>query len=159
MTVQNGVVGAAAPAPQLIVGAQYVKDQSFENKNAPQSLAPQARPPDISIHVNVSANQLDPTEFEVSLAIAGSAGEAPNLLFKFELDYAGVFRLKDFPQPNLHPTLMIECPRLLFPYAREVVSNMVRDGGFPPLMMDPIDFVALYRQRLDEEMAKQAVSH
>lgn len=147
---QNGGNGAGEQAlPQLNVLAQYTKDLSFENPRAPQSLAPQEQAPNISIQVNVNANQLDQTDYEVSLQIEGSAGEGAGTLFKFELDYAGVFRLTNIPQADLHPVIMIECPRLLFPFARQIIADAVRNGGFPPLMLEPIDFVSLYRQRLE----------
>ncbi|HEY8579508.1 MAG TPA: protein-export chaperone SecB, partial [Beijerinckiaceae bacterium] len=77
-------------------------------------------------------------------------------LFRFELDYAGVFRLLNIPQNDLHPVVMIECPRLLFPFARQIVADAVRNGGFPPLMLEPIDFVGLYRQRLEAEQGQPA---
>ena len=75
------------------------------------------------------------------------------MLFSFELAYAGVFRITNVPKENLHPLVMIECPRLLFPFAREIIATAVRDGGFPPLMLDPVDFVGLYRQNMERQMA------
>ncbi len=145
----NGAPGGDN-APALNALAQYIKDLSFENPNAPRSLAPQANPPQISISVNVNAKQIAETDYEVELTLEGRAGEAPNLLFSFELLYAGVFRLVNIPEENKHPIVMIECPRLLFPFARQIVADAVRNGGFPPLFIDPIDFAALFRQRLDE---------
>ncbi|MFN3890031.1 MAG: protein-export chaperone SecB [Beijerinckiaceae bacterium] len=152
MSDQNGNGGNGA-LPQMNVLAQYVKDLSFENPNAPRSLAPQQQSPNISIQVNVNANQIDQNDFEVSLMIEGSAGEGAGLLFQFELNYAGLFRLVNIPADDLHPVIMIECPRLLFPFARQIIADAVRNGGFPPLMLEPIDFVALYRQRLEAQGA------
>jgi len=86
----------------------------------------------------------------VELKIEGKADSAGSVLFGFDLTYAGVFRIQNVPQENMHPLVMIECPRLLFPFAREIVATAVRDGGFPPLLIDPIDFVALYRQKMGE---------
>ena len=146
----NGVPGDEEAAPSLNALAQYIKDFSFENPNSPRSLAPQPNPPQISISVNVNAKQLSDTDFEVELTLEGRAGEAPNLLFSFELLYAGVFRLANIPAENKHPVVMIECPRLLFPFARQIVADAVRNGGFPPLFIDPIDFAALFRQRIAE---------
>lgn len=143
----NDETNGASPGPQLNVLAQYIKDLSFENPNAPQSLAPQEKAPNINIQVNVSARQLNENDFEVALQIEGSAGEDANVLFQFELDYAGVFKLQNVPQPDIHPIIMIECPRLLFPFARQIIADSVRNGGFPPLLLEPIDFVGLYRQR------------
>jgi preprotein translocase subunit SecB len=125
--------------PQLNVLAQYTKDLSFENPNSPQSLGPQEQAPAINIQVNVNAKQLAEGEFEVELVLEGSAQAKDAVLFKFELNY---------PEAELHAVIMIECPRLLFPFARQIVADNVRNGGFPPLFIDPIDFVALYRQRI-----------
>ena len=135
--------------PILNAMAQYIKDLSFENPHAPNSLGPQDKGPNISIQVNVNAKQLSETDFEVSLALEGSAGEGAGTLFKFELDYAGVFRVRNVPADQVHPVIMIECPRLLFPFARQIVADAVRNGGFPPLFIDPIDFAGLYRQRVE----------
>ncbi len=149
MTEQgNGI--SADQAPQLNVLAQYTKDFSFENPHAPQSLAPQEQGPNINIQVNVNARQVTESEFEVSLVLEGSALSKEITLFKFELNYAGIFRLRNIPAAELQPVVMIECPRLLFPFARQIVGEAVRNGGFPPLYIDPIDFMALYRQRLAE---------
>ena len=142
--------------PQLNALVQYTKDLSFENPNAPRSLGPQEKGPNISIQVNVNAKQLNETDFEVDLNLEGSAGEGADTLFKFELAYAGVFRVKNIPAEQMHPVVMIECPRLLFPFARQIVADAVRNGGFPPLYIDPIDFAGLYRQRTAEAAAAQA---
>src|SRR4051812_19323051 len=137
--------------PQLNVLAQYVKDLSFENPNAPRSLQQQQQPPAINIQIIVNAKPLAETEYEVELKIEGRA-ETPGLfLFSFDLLFAGVFRIVNVPKENIHAIIMIECPRLLFPFAREIVASAVRNGGFPPLMIDPVDFVSLYRQKLAEQ--------
>jgi preprotein translocase subunit SecB len=149
----NGEAAQTETAPSINVMVQYTKDFSFENPNAPRSLGPQEKPPNISIQVNVNARQVAETDFEVNILLEGSAGEGPALLFKFELDYAGLFRLRNIPQNDTHPVVMIECPRLLFPFARQIIADAVRGGGFPPLYMDPIDFAALYRKRLSEAAA------
>jgi preprotein translocase subunit SecB len=142
---------AAQGAPQLNVLVQYVKDLSFENPNAPRSLQPQQQPPKINIQINVNAKPLADNDFEVELKIEGRA-ELPNLfLFSFDLLYAGVFRIQNVPQENIHAVIMIECPRLLFPFARAIIADAVRNGGFPPLMIDPVDFVTLYRQRIEQQ--------
>lgn len=153
----NGAGGQmeAANAPSLNAMVQYTKDFSFENPNAPRSLGPQDRPPNISINVNVNAKQLAETDFEVNILLEGSAGEGADTLFKFELDYAGIFRLNNIPQQQQHPVVMIECPRLLFPFARQIVAEAVRNGGFPPLYLDPIDFAALYQSRM-ADVARQS---
>ena len=137
--------------PQLNVLAQYVKDLSFGNPNAPRSLQQQQQQPKINIQINVNAKPLAEHDFEVELKIEGRAEVASSLLFAFDLLYAGVFRIQNVPQDSLHAVIMIECPRLLFPFARELIATAVRNGGFPPLMIDPVDFVALYRQKLAEQ--------
>ena len=149
-----GAADATQAPPQLNVLAQYVKDLSFENPNAPRSLQQQPQQqqqPKINIQINVNAKPLAEHDFEVELKIEGRA-EAPNtLLFSFDLLYAGVFKIQNVPQENVHAIVMIECPRLLFPFAREIIANAVRNGGFPPLMIDPVDFVSLYRQRMADQ--------
>ena len=154
MTNGNGTPPEAGAPPQLNVLAQYTKDLSFENPNAPGSLAPQPQPPQINIQINVGANSIAEHDFEVTLTVEGKAENAGKMIFSFELVYGGVFRLLNIPPENLSPMLLIECPRLLFPFAREIISTAVRDGGFPPLMLDPVDFVGLYRQN----MARQAAA-
>lgn len=155
-TAANGNGGAGESGPQLNALAQYAKDVSFENPNAPRSLAPQEQPPQISIQVNVNAKQLADTDFEVDLSLEGNAKVGEEVLFAFELTYAGVFRVRNIPPQELHPVIMIECPRLLFPFARQIVADCVRNGGFPPLYIDPIDFVGLYRQKAAEEQGAGA---
>ena len=96
----------------------------------------------------MNARQLAPTDFEVSLVLEGGAGEGADSLFKFELNYAGVFRLENIAAEQVQPLIMIEGPRILFPFARQIVADSVRSGGYPPLYVDPIDFHGLYMQRL-----------
>ena len=148
--------GAQAAPAQLSVLAQYIKDLSFENPNAPRSLQPTQQQPAINIQINVSAKPLAEADVEVDLKIEGKAESGGSLLFQFELIYAGVFRLQNIPQQDQHPIMMIECPRLLFPFAREIISSAVMNSGFPPLRIDPVDFVGLYRQRMAELQAQQA---
>src|ERR1700709_2866977 len=133
MTNGNGTPPEAAPPPQLNVLAQYTKDLSFENPNAPGSLAPQAQQPAINIQINVGANNLAETEFEVTLSIEGKAENDGKVMLSFERAYAGGFRIVNVPKENLHPLVMIECPRLLFPFAREIIATAGPDGGVPPL--------------------------
>jgi preprotein translocase subunit SecB len=153
----NGTPPAEAPQPQLNVLVQYTKDLSFENPNAPRSLGPQQQQPAINIQINVAANAIAEQDYEVTLSVEGKAEIGEMVLFNFELAYAGVFRIQNVPAENLHPVVMIECPRLLFPFAREIIATSVRDGGFPPLLLDPVDFVGLYRQNLANQAGGQAV--
>jgi preprotein translocase subunit SecB len=147
-------------APQLNVLAQYIKDFSFENPNAPRSLASNPAQPAINIQINVGVGQLSATDYEVSLKLEGKAesADAATLLFAFDLTYAGVFRIQNVPQEQVHPVVMIECPRLLFPFAREIIATSVRAGGFPPLLLDPVDFVALYQQRMAQMQQQPATA-
>ena len=155
MSTTNGGPTPDLP-PQLNVVAQYIKDFSFENPNAPQSLAAAATPPQIGIQINVNAKPLSDNDIEVTLKLDGKAENAGNLLFRFELEFAGVFRIQNVPQESLNAIVLIECPRLLFPFAREVIATAVRNGGFPPLLLDPVDFVGLYRQKMSEMQAAGA---
>jgi preprotein translocase subunit SecB len=147
MSTTNGGPQPQPVMPQVAVLAQYVKDLSFENPNAPRSLAPSPQQPAINIEVSVDAAPMSETDFEVTLAIEGKAESQGMLLYGFELVFAGIFRVINVPQDSLQPFVLIECPRLLFPFAREIIATSVRNGGFQ-LLLNPIDFVALYRQRL-----------
>ncbi|HLW93366.1 MAG TPA: protein-export chaperone SecB [Roseiarcus sp.] len=159
MAEQNGdAQPAAAAVPKFSVLAQYAKDFSFENPNAPRSLGPQQQSPNISIQINVNARQLAASDYEVTLLLEGGAGEGAGTLFKFELNYAGVFRVENIPAPQVQPAIMIEGPRLLFPFARQMIADAVRNGGFPPLYIDPIDFNALFMQRLASASAPAGVA-
>ncbi|HUI15049.1 MAG TPA: protein-export chaperone SecB [Xanthobacteraceae bacterium] len=139
---------AQPPMPQIGVLTQYVKDFSFENPNAPRSLAPSTQQPAININIGVDAAPLSDTDVEVTLRLDGKAESQGLLLFSFELLYAGVFRIVNIPPDSVQPMVMIECPRLVFPFAREIIATATRNGGFPPLLLEPIDFAGLYRQRL-----------
>ncbi len=148
MSLTNGGPQPQMEMPQIGIMTQYVKDFSFENPNAPRSMAPSTQAPAINIQIAVDAAPLSDTDFEVSLRLEGKADGQGLLLFGFELVYCGVFRVQNVPADSLQPMVMIECPRLLFPFAREIVATATRNGGFPPLLLEPIDFVALYRQRM-----------
>lgn len=145
MSEDNGTA-AEGQGPSLNVLVQYVKDLSFENPNAPNSLAAQQTGPQIEINVNVGAQPLSSTEFECELKLEAKAMLGDKVMFDAELVYAGLFRIENVPEEHLHPFVLIECPRLLFPFARQILADATRNGGFPPLMLDPIDFVALYQQ-------------
>ena len=152
----NGAQADNAPALNAL--AQYAKDFSFENPNAPRSLSPQQQAPQIGIQVNVNAKPMGDTDFEVDLKLEGDAKVGNDVLFAFDLTYSGVFRVRNIPQDQILPVIMIECPRLLFPFARQMVADAVRNGGFPPLYIDPIDFVGLYRQKAAQAQAAPAAA-
>lgn len=141
--------GQPAP-PQINVLGQYVKDFSFENPNAPRSLAPTQDQPQINVQINIGINTTSQDEYEVTLKLDGKAESMGTILFAFDLTFCGMFKIQNVPQEHLQPILMIECPRLLFPFAREIVATAVRNGGFAPFLLDPVDFVAMYQQRISQ---------
>lgn len=142
-------------APQMNVLAQYIKDFSFENPNAPHSLRPREKAPDIQININVNPNPLSETDFEVELKLEAKAIDGEEVMFQVELIYAGVFRLQGIPAEALQAAVLVECPRMLFPFARQIVADATRNGSFPPLMIDPVDFAQLFRQRMAEAQKQQ----
>ena len=144
-------------SPSLNILAQYIKDLSFENPGAPRSLQSRDKAPSINITVNVNANPLSGSDFDVVLSLNAEAKEDDKVLFAVELVYGGVFRIAGFPQEHVLPVLFIECPRLLFPFARQIVADATRNGGFPPLMIDPIDFAQMFSQRMAEEATRAKV--
>src|SRR6185436_19247159 len=153
--------GRQAPQPQqqqanLSVLAQYVKDLSFENPGAPQSLRSRQSAPTINISINVHGGQIVNNEVEVELKLDVRAVDGETVLFAIELVYAGLFRLTNIPPDAVQQLMMIQCPQLLFPFARQIIADASRNGGFPPLMIDPVDFISLYRQRVAEMQARQA---
>jgi preprotein translocase subunit SecB len=153
MSTTNGGPSVPPPQdvqPQLSVIAQYIKDLSFENPNAPRSLSP-GQQPQIAIQINVSASPSENNDVEVVLNLEGKAETGGQLIFNFELAFAGVLRIRNVPPESLNAVIMIEGPRLLFPFAREIIASTVRNGGFPPLLLDPVDFVGLYRQRMAQQ--------
>jgi preprotein translocase subunit SecB len=151
-TTPSGVQPGAQP-PRLTIMSQYIKDLSFENPRAPASLEPGKSRPEIQIRVDVRAQELGSERYEVTFQLHCEAKSGDDPVFMVELVYAGLFALANVPQESLQPLLLIECPRLLFPFARRIVADVTRDGGFPPLMIDPIDFVALYRRRQEQAQA------
>ncbi len=143
-----------APGAPLIMHGQYIKDMSFENPRAPQSLIEQTQP-QLTLNVQVTNRQFDAKTFEVALAIEANAKTPKDEpLFMLELVYAGTVSLGEVPQEAFGPLLFIETPRLLFPFARAVVANATREAGFPPLNIAPVDFVQLYRQQLEANGGK-----
>ena len=149
MSDQGNGDAATAQAAQspLLVNAQYIKDLSFELPNAPEILRRLNQQPQIQVNVNVQARNLGSDVYEVTLMLNAEAklGEEP--LFIVELEYAGVFTAKATDEDALKPLLLIEAPRLLFPFARAVISTLTREAGLPPMLIQPIDFVELYRRQ------------
>lgn len=145
----------AENAPRLSIQAQYVKDLSFESPKAPQSLAQGAPRPEIQVGVDVRVAQLGEGQFEVVLQLNLDAKTGDQPVFVLELTYGCVAHVTNVPQEQLQLVLFIEVPRLIFPFARRVISDVTRDGGVPPLMLDPIDFLALHRHRVELAQKQQ----
>ncbi|MCH2546877.1 MAG: protein-export chaperone SecB [Alphaproteobacteria bacterium] len=136
------------------VTGQYVKDLSFENPRAPQSLIGNEEKPKIEVNIDLNASKLRDDLYEVVLKVSVKAAVKEENLFLTDLAYAGLFTLQNIPEDRLQQILFVDCPFVLFPYARRIVSDATRDGGFPPLMLEPIDFFAMYRKRLETQQAQ-----
>ena len=141
---------------QLIIHAQYIKDFSFENPNAPRVLTENVGQPDVEINVSVAAKLIDDKQYEVllNLGAKATAGETP--MFLVDLTYAGLVSPHGVTGDDINPLIMIEAPRLLFPFARALISDATRDGGFMPLNIQPVDFVAVYQHNLKQQAALAA---
>ena len=133
--------------PQMFVNVQYVKDLSFENPRAPQSLMHPVTQPDVAINIDVKARNLNAEAYEVVLTINVNANAQGEPVFLVELAYAAVVTVRNAPEPLLTSLVLVETPRIIFPFARAVIANATRDGGFPPLLINPIDFAELLRQQ------------
>lgn len=141
--------------PSLVVIAQYLKDLSFENPRAPSAFQDSA-PPQIEVDVNVNARGLDKTTYEVELSVAARARRGADVMFVVETTYAGAFEIRNVPAEQLEGIMLVECPRLLFPFLRQIVSDATRNGNFPPLLLEPIDFFAVYQQKAMQQQAQPA---
>jgi preprotein translocase subunit SecB len=144
----NGQAAAATPAQghQLIVNAQYVKDLSFESPRAPQTLLQPAMQPNVAVNVDVKARNLSTEAYEVVLTINASAKTGEETVFLVELAYGAVVTIRNVPEAMLPGIILVETPRIIFPFARAIIADATRDGGFPPLMINPIDFAELLRR-------------
>jgi preprotein translocase subunit SecB len=149
--------GTANPATFNIVG-QYIRDLSFENPGAPTTNLGGGANPNFNVGINVAVKKQADDLYAVELQMNAKANRAETLLFSVELVYGGVFRLKNVPENQMAPLLMVECPRLIFPFARQVLASTVQAGGFPPLLMEPVDFQGLYIQNLRKMQAQQAAA-
>lgn len=155
----NGAAPAAdatteQPQPKMQILGQFIRDMSFENILSQKPIDGQVQP-DIQVQVSIDAKKRDEPRYEVvtKFKITSTNKEGGQTLFLMELDYAGLFAIEGVPDNQLHPFLLIECPRMLFPFVRRIVSDVTRDGGFPPLNLDNIDFIKLYRQTLEQRQA------
>lgn len=163
MAEANGAGGTTQPqdgqaGPRLQIIGQFIRDLSFENVAAQSGTKGQATP-EINVQVGLDArNRTEANQFDViiKLTINARAKETGEPIFVIEMEYAGIFLLENIPQEQLHPFLLIECPRQIFPFARRIVSDLTHDGGYPPLNLDNIDFLALYRQQIAQQQAAAA---
>jgi preprotein translocase subunit SecB len=170
--IQNGqatLPAGATQTPPLVVNIQYVKDLSFEVPGAPAVFTQLKANPTVNINLDVQARRITDGQnvFEVSLVIRAEAHEPPaadgtpaantTAVFVAELTYAGVFTLSNLPENAIEPVLLVECPRVLFPFARYILAEVTRDGGFPPVLLQPIDFVALWQSRRAQAPAGETV--
>ena len=164
-TTPSPQAGGQQRQPPLVVNIQYVKDLSFEVPGAPQIFSQLKAQPQVNINLDVQARRVNEGQhiYEVSLVIRAEAHEAPAgqgngqgqavpvTVFVAELTYAGVFTLSGLPDNAVEPVLLVECPRVLFPFARNILADVTRDGGFPPVLLQPIDFVALWQARRGQQ--------
>lgn len=159
MAEENSAAGAAQPTVRMQVLAQFVRDMSFENNVARKGLSGSEMQPDIQVAVSLDARKRSAAnQYEVisKYRITSKNKATDETLFLLEVEYAGIFHVEGVPEEQLHPFLLIECPRLLFPFARRIISDVTRDGGFPALNIDTVDFVTLYRQELARRQAEAA---
>ena len=148
----------AAPAkPSYSLVGQYIRDLSFENPGAPASVIAGGAQPQFTVGINVGVKKQTDDVYAVEISLNAKAERDSAMLFQVEMVYGGVFRIEGFPQEHMLPLLFIECPRLLFPFARQIIAEATRNGGFPPLMLDPIDFAQMFQQKMAEDQAKAKV--
>lgn len=151
MTDQSNASGQQATndpqGPQISVLGQYIKDLSFENPKAPQSLREPGENPNLKVEVNVNAKPIEDEVYESEIVFNARTTSSKGDLYQLEMVYAGVFRLANIPKDAIQPVLLINCPSLLFPYLRRTVADLTREGGFPPLLLDPIDFASLLARK------------
>lgn len=160
-TPVGGPAPEGAEGPQAGVIAQYIKDLSFENPNAPSALQALAgQKPAIDVNVNVGVRKMNEEVYEVELKISAKAtapqeGGGEQAAFMVELSYGSLYGIRNVAEEALRPFLLVQAPMLMFPFARQIIANATRDGGFPPLLLEPINFEALYRAQMAQE-AQQA---
>ena len=158
MAEENG----GAPQVRMSVLAQFVRDMSFENVVAQKGISGTDVQPDIQVAVSLDARKRQVEhQFEIVTKYKVTSKDKANgdMLFLLEVDYGGVFHVEGVPEDQMHPFLLIECPRMLFPFVRRIISDVTRDGGFPPLNIDTVDFLALYRQEMARRAQAQAVAN
>ncbi len=158
---ENGAAQPQVQPPQMKVLGQFIRDLSFENIVSRKPVEGEVQP-DIQVQVALDAKKRGDNQYEVmskyNITSKDKGGDAT--LFVLEVEYGGIFHIENVPEEQMHPFLLIECPRMIFPFVRRLVSDVTRDGGFPPLNLDNVDFVALYRQQLlQRQKAEQEASN
>lgn len=148
--------GPASQPVQVQVLSQFIKDLSFENPNSGRPLHAPGDNPNLKLDINVSAHRVEPDVYESAIEFNAQASSKAGVIYELELIYAGHFRIKNIPEHALEPFLLINCPTLMFPFVRRLVADLTREGGFPPLLLDPLDFGGLYLHRQKQEMAGKA---
>lgn len=154
VAAQNG----DTPAVQAQVVAQFIKDLSFENPNVDKLLSGPGENPNMKLEVNVNARRMNEDLYESAIDFTAHATNQTGTIYQLEVVYAGIFQIKNIPEEALEPFLLINCPALLFPYLRRLASDLTREGGFPPLLLDPIDFASLYMRRKQEGEAQSPLA-
>ena len=154
VAAQNG----DTPAVQAQVVAQFIKDLSFENPNVEKLLSGPGENPNMKLEVNVNARRMNEDLYESAIDFTAHATNQTGTIYQLEVVYAGIFQIKNIPEEALEPFLLINCPALLFPYLRRLASDLTREGGFPPLLLDPIDFSSLYMRRKQEGEAQSPLA-
>ncbi len=149
----NGAAAPQAAQPRMQILNQFVRDLSFENIAVQKGQLPEGKP-EIKVQINLDAQPRGTDQFDVALKVKVDSTVSGAPLFILELDYAGRFIIQNVPQDQLHALMMIECPRLIFPFVRRVVADVTRDGGYPPLNLEMIDFLALYRNEIARRQAE-----
>lgn len=157
---KSAEAAAAATAQQTQVQVQllgqYIKDLSFENPNVGKMIESKGDAPDLRVEINVAAKRVGPDVYESAIHFHGNAKGSIGVIYDLELDYGGLFRIQNIPEEAIEPFLLVNCPTLLFPFLRRIVADVTRDGGFPPLLLDPMDFGALFMRRKQQEAAGKA---
>jgi preprotein translocase subunit SecB len=143
--------GAAGPPLQVRVVGQYIKDLSFENPNVHKLIDGPGEKPSLRVEVNVNAAKMTDKIFESAIEFKAQASNQAGVIYDMELSYAGLFEIQSIPAEALEPFLLINCPSLLFPFMRRLVADLTREGGFPPLLLDPIDFASLFMQKRQQQ--------
>jgi preprotein translocase subunit SecB len=147
---------AETPQPTFNLVGQYIRDMSFENPGAPASVMNGGTSPSFNVGINVGVKKQSDDIYAVEITLNAKAERDKTVLFNVELIYGGIYRMKNIPENQLAPLLLVECPRLIFPFARQALATITQQGGFPPLMMEPVDFNAIYLQNLKSLQAQQA---